>query len=135
MFCYLSITQELLQHKCMIPDCFNMAIPPAIYCGQPCIEKHVAISLKKLANQGVSIQSNPSEFLRGSGGIGVIDKSTNKIMVGICAPSEKELIPWLQMHPSYQVLVHRKGGPKGMPYIHVLRMCIICMCSFCNVLL
>lgn len=96
----------------MISDCPNKTVPPSVYCSKECIEKHVGNSLKKLASHGVNVTSNPSEFVKGSGGIVVVEKATNKILVGICAPSEKELVPWLQAHPSYQVLIHGKGKKK-----------------------
>ncbi len=65
--------------------------------------------MKKLSERGISFQSNPSEFVRGSGGVSVIEKATGKMLVGIAAPSEKNLIPWLKVHPSYQILLHKKG--------------------------
>ena len=118
---FLSFTlfQELLVYKCMIPDCLNKTTPPSVYCSKECIEKHVSDSLEKLASQGVNLSSNPKEFVKGSGGITVVEKATKKIMVGICAPSEKELVPWLQAHPSYQVFIHSKGKKctYGITYI------------------
>ena len=40
----------------------------------------------------------------------MIEKATGKMLVGIVAPSEKNLVPWLKEHPSFQVLLHKKKG-------------------------
>lgn len=61
-----------------------------------------------LSDRGISFHSNPSDFVRGSGGVSVIEKATGKMLVGIAAPSERNLIPWLKEHPSFQVLLHKK---------------------------
>lgn len=81
-----------------------------MYCSKECIEKHASISLKKLSDRGVLHSSNPSEFVRGAGGVSVVERGTGKLLVGIAAPSEKNLIPWLKEHPSYQVYLHAKAG-------------------------
>ena len=73
------------------------------------MDKYAALSLKKLSDRGISIQSNPSEFVRGSGGVSVIEMATGKMLVGIAAPSAKNLVNWLKQHPSYQVLLHKKS--------------------------
>ena len=66
--------------------------------------------LKLLSNKGVSIQTSPSEFVRGSGGVSVLEKATGKVVMGIVAPSEKNLVTWLKAHPSYQVLLPAGKG-------------------------
>ena len=38
----------------------------------------------------------------------MIEKATGKMLVGIAAPSEKNLTNWLKEHPSFQVLLHKK---------------------------
>jgi hypothetical protein len=81
-----------------------------VFCGEECIEQHASNSLKLLSDRGISFQASPSEFVRGSGGVSVIEKATGKMLVGFAAPSEKNLIPWLKEHPSFQVLhvLHKK---------------------------
>lgn len=74
------------------------------------MEKYASDSLKMLSDRGISFQSSPSEFVRGSGGVSVIEKATGKMLVGFAAPSEKNLIPWLKEHTSFQVLLHKKKG-------------------------
>ena len=44
----------------------------------------------------------------------MVEKATGKVVMGISAPSEKNLVPWLKVHPSYQVLL---PAGKGM-YLH-----------------
>ena len=66
--------------------------------------------IKLLSDKGVTIQTSPSEFVRGSGGVAVIEKATGKTLVGIMAPSEKNLASWLKLHPSYQVLLPTGKG-------------------------
>ena len=95
---------------CVGPGCEKSTTPPSVYCSQDCIEKHAAYSLKKLSDRGVLHSSNPSEFVRGPGGVSVVERGTGKLLVGIAAPSEKNLIPWLMEHPSYQVYLHTKPG-------------------------
>ncbi len=77
-------------------------------------------SLRRLASRGIKVSTNASEFVKGSGGVGVVEKATNKILMGMCAPSERELVPWLQSHPSYQVLIPDKGKK--------CQWTIICIC-------
>lgn len=40
----------------------------------------------------------------------MLEKGTGMLLVGVAAPSEKNLVPWLMEHPSYQVYLHTKGG-------------------------
>ena len=37
-----------------------------------------------------------------------MEKSSGKTLIGLSAPSERNLVPWLKAHPSYQVLVTTK---------------------------
>lgn len=74
------------------------------------MEKHASDALKMLSDRGISFQSSPSEFVRGSGGVSVIEKATGKMLVGFAAPSEKNLVPWLKEHTSFEVLLHKKKG-------------------------
>ena len=41
----------------------------------------------------------------------MVDKVTGKTVIGISAPSDKNLVSWIKQHPSYQVLV--PGGKSG----------------------
>ena len=93
----------------MAPDCKKATIPPSVYCTDECLERHANYSLKKLEERGISFQTNPQEFVRGSGGVSMLEMATGKMLVGIAAPSAKNLVPWLKKHHSYQVLLHRKG--------------------------
>ena len=101
--------QEEYTGSCIAPDCNKPTIPPSVYCGDACVEKHASSALKKLLDRGISFQSSPSEFVRGSGGVSVIEMATGKMLVGIAAPSQHGLVPWLKLHPSYQILLHKKG--------------------------
>ena len=56
------------------------------------------------------METTPSEFIRGSKGIGMLEKSTGKTVIGISAPSDKNLPSWLKLHPSYQVIVPSGRG-------------------------
>lgn len=103
------LLQEVYTGSCIGPDCNKPTIPPSVYCGENCIEKHASYSIRKLSERGISFHSNPSEFVKGSGGVSVIEKATGKMLVGIAAPSEKNLVPWLKTHTSYQILLHKKG--------------------------
>jgi len=93
----------------VVPGCHKATAPPSVYCSEECLEKHASYSLKKLEERGFSIQNNPQEFVRGSGGVSVLEMATGKMLVGIAAPSAKNLVPWLKKHSSYQVLLHRRG--------------------------
>ena len=88
-------------------------MPPSVYCGEACVEKHASNSLKKLSERGITFQHSPHEFVRGSGGVSVIEKATGKMLVGIAAPSEKNITNWLKEHPSFQVLLHKKTKDKS----------------------
>ena len=109
----------------MGPGCDKPTTPPSVYCSQDCIEKHAAFSLKKLSDRGVLHSDNPSEFIRGPGGVSVVEKGTGKLLVGIAAPSEKNLIPWLTEHPSYQVYLHAKGSKSTLDIVLLIgvRIC------------
>jgi len=107
---YIPLRQEELNTQCIGPGCDKLAPSPSVYCGPACIEKHSAEMLKLLSNKGVSIQTTPSEFVRGSGGVTVVEKATGKVVMGISAPSEKNLVSWLKVHPSYQVLLPSGKG-------------------------
>ncbi len=96
----------------MVADCKKPTVPPSVYCSDQCLELHASHSLQKLEERGVSLQTNPQEFVRGSGGVSVLELATGKMLVGIAAPSAKNLVSWLKKHPSYQVLLHRKGKGK-----------------------
>lgn len=72
----------------------------------------MSYSLKKLEERGISFHANPHEFVRGSCGVSVLEMATGKMLVGIAAPSARNLNSWLKKHSSYQVLLHRKG--KGL---------------------
>ena len=37
-------------------------------------------------------------------GVPVWEKSTGRVIAGVAAPSEEELVPWLLRHPSFSVL-------------------------------
>ena len=50
----------------------------------------------------------------------MVERGTGKLLVGIAAPSEKNLIPWLKEHPSYQVYLHAKGGKSES---------VVCLCQ------
>lgn len=103
---------------CIGPGCTKPATPPSVYCGDSCVELHAREALKQLAHQGVTIQRSPSEFIRGSGGLPVVEKSSGKTLIGMSAPSERNLVPWLKAHPSYQVLVTTKKASvrsRGQP--------------------
>ena len=106
----LNSQEETATRHCIGPGCEKMVTPPTAYCSEECIEKHAAYALKKLSDRGALHSSNPSEFVRGAGGVSVVEKATGKLLVGIAAPSEKNLIPWLKEHPSYQVYLHPKTG-------------------------
>lgn len=81
------------------------------------MEKYAADSLKMLSDRGITFQSSPREFVRGSGGVSVIEKATGKMLVGFAAPSERSLVPWLKEHTSFQVLLHKKKGWQGAWHI------------------
>ena len=40
----------------------------------------------------------------------MLEKATGKVVMGIVAPSEKNLVTWLKAHPSYQVLLPAGKG-------------------------
>ena len=46
----------------------------------------------------------------------MLEKGTGTLLVGVAAPSEKNLVPWLMEHPSYQVYLHTKGGKSKSSY-------------------
>lgn len=50
----------------------------------------------------VSSHSESSSQLRE--GIAVIERSTGRVIAGVAAPSQDELVDWLQDHPSFEVL-------------------------------
>lgn len=104
--------------RCVGPGCEKSTTPPSVYCSQECIEKHASVSLKKLSERGGIHSSNPSEFVRGPGGISVVERGTGKLIVGIAAPSEKNLVSWLTEHPSYHVYLHAKAGSKSKKEDH-----------------
>ena len=113
---FFTFSQEEALSHCVGPGCEKLSTPPSVYCSQDCVEKHAAYCLKKLSDRGVLHSSNPSEFVRGSGGVSVLEKGTGTLLVGVAAPSEKNLVPWLMEHPSYQVYLHTKGGKSKSSY-------------------
>ena len=103
--------QETSSASCIGPDCGKVATPPSVYCSDRCVERHAAKMLRVLAKRGVIVQTTPGEFVRGGGGVSVLERATGKMVMGLSAPSEKKLVGWLKMHPSYQVLLpHGKGN-------------------------
>ena len=50
----------------------------------------------------MSSHSESSSQLRE--GIAVIERSTGRVIAGVAAPSQDELVDWLQDHPSFEVL-------------------------------
>jgi hypothetical protein len=90
--------------KCIGPACEKMASDTSIYCSEECIKKHVEFSLKKLEVRGLAKPSStPGDFVKGSGGITVVNVYTKKLITGVTAPSGKTLVPWLKAHPTYKV--------------------------------
>ena len=83
--------------------------------------------LRLLAKRGVSIQTTPGEFVRGGGGVSVMERATGKVVMGLAAPSESKLVGWLKSHPSYLVLLpHGKGNDNVVSLVFYL-------CGHCNV--
>ncbi len=111
---------------CVVPGCPRTATPPSIYCGEACIEQHTTEMLKYLSERGITTATSASEFVRGSGGVAVTERATGKTLVGIAAPSEKNLAGWLKAHPSYQVLIPSGKGDSrdwlraSSYYLHLL---------------
>ena len=99
---------------CIGPDCSGQTTPPSIYCSDACIENYAEETLKTLASRGVTFETDPSEFVRGSKGISMIDKATGKTVIGIQAPTDKTLVSWLKQHSSYQVLMPSGKRGRGM---------------------
>lgn len=48
--------------------------------------------------------SYQSEFVQPKEGIAVIERSTGRVIAGVAAPSQDELVYWLQDHPTFEVL-------------------------------
>lgn len=48
--------------------------------------------------------SSHSESSQLREGIAVIERSTGRVIAGVAAPSQEELVHWLQDHPSFEVL-------------------------------
>ena len=46
----------------------------------------------------------------------MVEKATGKVVMGIVAPSEKNLVTWLKAHPSYQVLLPAGKGVYRFSY-------------------
>ena len=112
---------------CIASQCSAQTTPPSIYCSDACLEKYAADSLKSLASHGVTFEASPSEFIRGSKGVSMVDKATGKTVIGIQAPTDKTLVPWLKAHPSYKILM--PGGGK-----HRKGTCTSCVCVCVGVL-
>lgn len=48
-------------------------------------------------------------------GVAVIERSTGRVIAGVAAPTQEELVEWLQDHPTFEVL-----RPTGLfEFIHV----------------
>ena len=58
----------------------------------------------------MAIQTTPSEYVKGSGGVTVYEPATKKLLTGLAAPSRKMVVPWLQAHPSFKVFVPSGKG-------------------------
>ena len=62
---------------------------------------------------------SPSEFVRGSKGVSMVDKVTGKTVIGIQAPTDKTLASWIKQHPSYEVLLPTGKSGKGTVLVHL----------------
>ena len=112
--CMCVMQEESESTTCIAPQCSAYATPPSLYCSDTCIEKYSAESLKNLASRGITFETDPSEFVRGSKGISMVDKATGKTVIGIQAPTDKTLVAWLKQHPSYQVLLPSGKHGRGI---------------------
>ena len=123
----LSLQEETTSMCCIGPDCTRGATPPSLYCSDHCIEKHAAKMLRIMAKRGMAVQTSPGEFVRGGGGVSVVERATGKVFMGLTAPSEKKLVGWLKNHPTYQVfLPHGKGND-------IVVSLMFCLCVCCHV--
>ncbi|CAI8029088.1 Death-inducer obliterator 1 [Geodia barretti] len=102
---FYRIKEESDAVMCIVPQCSAHTTSPSLYCSDACIETYAADSLRDLASRGITFETDPSEFVRGSKGISMVDKATGKTVIGIQAPTDKTLVSWLKQHPSYQVLL------------------------------
>lgn len=126
-YTHTPLQQETRSTSCTGPDCSRVATPPSVYCSDRCIERHAAKMLRVLAKRGVIVQTTPGEFVRGGGGVSVVERATGKMVMGLSAPSEKKLVGWLKTHPSYQVfLPHGKGND-----CHWCSVCCSFLCGHC----
>lgn len=48
--------------------------------------------------------SSHSESSQAKEGVAVIERSTGRVIAGVAAPSQEELVQWLQDHPTFEVL-------------------------------
>ena len=68
-------------------------------------------ALERLAARGTNIGTDPMERIKGGGGVTFYEPATRKYLMGVSAPSHKDLLPWLKAHPSYHIFVPAgKGG-------------------------
>ena len=123
LICCMGVVQEESDAvMCIVPQCSAHTTPPSLYCSDACIETYAADSLRDLASRGITFETDPSEFVRGSKGISMVDKATGKTVIGIQAPTDKTLVSWLKQHPSYQVLLPSgKRGRGTINYTNCIR--------------
>lgn len=75
------------------------------------LPRHMSKALECLAARGTDISSDPSERVKGGGGVTFYEPSTRKYLMGVSAPSHKNILPWLRTHLSYRIFVPAvKGG-------------------------
>ncbi|KAK3754572.1 hypothetical protein QZH41_017331 [Actinostola sp. cb2023] len=116
------------QRTCINSDCHNHAETNSVYCSDECVAEHAqeSISLlhderKKRIGSSSTHKSSPSSGIdvpmpwesphsaapsspQVKERVAVIERSTGRVIAGVAAPAEQDLIHWLQRHPTFEVI-------------------------------
>ncbi|KXJ15576.1 PHD finger protein 3 [Exaiptasia diaphana] len=116
------------QRKCINSGCDNTAETHSVYCSDKCITKHAqeAINLLHEERKKRSVSSHKPTTSHSSGinvpmpwesqqaktptspqvkeRVAVIERSTGRVIAGVAAPAEQDLVQWLHRHPTFEVI-------------------------------
>ncbi|XP_031562388.1 PHD finger protein 3-like [Actinia tenebrosa] len=120
------------QRKCINTGCQNHAEHNSVYCSDSCIAKHADESINLLneerkkrighSSHGSKTTTSPTSSInmpnpwesshttatpqspQSKERVAVIERMTGRLIAGVAAPAEQDLVHWLKRHPTFEVI-------------------------------
>ncbi|KAJ8322134.1 hypothetical protein KUTeg_000605 [Tegillarca granosa] len=101
---FKSLKEKHSSLPCIGPGCKEHARVGSVYCSKDCITKHTKESLKIIHKQQEKQVTKSPKGESSEKKIVVLEKKSGRIITGPTAPTESNLISWLEEHPTFEVL-------------------------------